>query len=74
MAEYNEEFGEREHQNGIKHDQCTSKAKSFKRKAELFALHDWTVKNPEATKEAKGYEEGLKKRNTDDSMVEMTRS
>ena len=53
MAEYNEEFGEREHQNGIKHDQCTSKVKSFKHKAELFALHDRTMTNPEVLKEAK---------------------
>ena len=74
MTEYDKYFGEIVHHNGIKHDRSTDNMNSFKRKAELFALHDQTVTNPEATKEAKGYEEGLKKLNTDDSIVEMTRA
>ena len=57
MTEYDKEFGERAHRNGIKHDRCTVNLKSFKRKAELFELHNWTMKNPEVIKEAKGYEE-----------------
>ena len=66
MANYFKEFGERAHQNGIKNDRRTANMKLFKRKVESCSLHDQTMKNPELINEAKGYEEGHKKRNPGD--------
>ena len=66
MAKNFKEFGEIAHQNGIKINRRTANMKLFKRKAELCSLHDQTMQNPELINEAKGYEEGHKKRNPGD--------
>ena len=73
LGEYDEEFGERAHQDGLRHDKRTSNVKSFDEKANMYARHDRMVKHPSVLEEVKIYEAGRPKRSSGDARLVSSR-
>ena len=70
---YDEEFGERGHQDGLRHDKRTSNVKSFDEKANMYARQDRMVKHPLVLEEVKIYEAGRPKRSSGDARLVSSR-
>ena len=70
---YDEEFGERGHQDGLRHDKRTSNVKSFDEKANMYARHDRMVKHPSVLEEVKIYEAERPKRSSGDARLVSSR-